>query len=250
LFREIEQRGMSLTGRTHVVPNWIDVPLQFARESYYTPGKMLRICFSGSIGPSKGVDYLIEGLKLIAESGSLDGVLEIDLFGQGDTAHYEERCMAAGLSNVVRFRGAVTRSSLIELFSEYDLMLFPTWAREPFAFAPMEAASRGCVQAFSDDCGNAEWFFHGVDCLKFRRSAAGVAGLISDILGGAYSFRELVENQASSLRMHFRLEVVCKTVESILIEASSRKRAPARSAEWSRQFGILAENVAINLGAI
>jgi glycosyltransferase involved in cell wall biosynthesis len=246
LLREIRSNGLNLSGRSHVVPNWIDVPLSAARSSYYKPGKTLRVCFAGNINRDKGVDYIVAGLSLLKQQNrELD--LRVDLFGQGQTQVYEALSMSFGVGGLVNFMGPLARNQLIERYHDYDLMMFPTWAREPFAFSPMEAASKSCVQAFSNDCGNAEWFFHGLDCLKFERSAEGVAELLSQVLDGCFDFDAIARSQSKSLELHFRLETIAKSVISILDAASRRKpRFRKRSPQWSARFSILAENVALS----
>ena len=51
----------------------------------------------------------------------------------------------------------------------------PDPRREPFGFAPLEAAARGCVPIMSQACGIAEWFVHGVHFLKAPRTAEAFA---------------------------------------------------------------------------
>ena len=230
----------------HIVPNWIDVPIRATRPAYYQPGRTLRVCFVGSLIADKGVDHVVDGVRLLQRRcGPMN--FAIDLYGQGDVPGYSHTVQSSGLADVIRVKGPVPRPSLLRLFANYDLMLFPTWAREPFAFAPMEAASQGCIQAFTDRCGNAEWFIDGVDCLKFARTPEGVAGLLTAIQEGAYDFGALARNQARSLRLYFRLETVAAHIERILAQAAQRSFARRkRTPEWSICFAILAQNLCLS----
>jgi glycogen(starch) synthase len=245
LIAEIKDARVDLVGPAHIVPNWIDVPIKARRPSYYEPRRTLRVCFAGSLTTEKGVNHIIDGIGLLQrQSGPLN--VEVELYGQGDTSGYSHRLWSAGLGAHVRFKGPVTRNVLLGLFPYYDLMLFPTWAREPFAFAPMEAASQGCIQAFPHR-GNAEWLVDGVDCLKFARTPEGVAGLLAAIQKGAFDFKALAANQARTLDLYFRLEAVAARVERLLTLASKRlftrrKRTP----EWSIRFAILAQNLCLS----
>jgi glycogen synthase len=243
LISEINAEQVDLAGPTHIVPNWIDVPIAAARPTYYEPGRTLRVCFVASLIAEKGVNHILDGVRLLERRrGPMN--FEIDLYGHGDAAGLSHAVRSSGLGGHLRIKGPVPRPSLLKLFSDYDLLLFPTSAREPFAFAPMEAASQCCIQAFPDRCGNAEWFIDGVDCLKFSRTPEGVANLLAAIQEGAYDFGALAANQARSLRLYFRLETVASRIERILAEASKgtyarRKRAP----EWSIRFAILAQDL-------
>ncbi len=249
LIAEINAGHVDLVGPVHVVPNWIDVPIRAARPAYFQPGRTLRICFVGSLIAEKGVNHVVDGVRLLQRrSGPAN--FEIDLYGQGDVPGVSHAVQSSGLAGLIRVKGPVSRPSLLRLFAEYDLLLFPTWAREPFAFAPMEAASQGCVQAFTDRCGNAEWFIDGVDCLKFARTPEGVADLLTMVQEGAYDFGALVANQARSLHLYFRLETVAARIEGILAQASRRTFARRkRTPEWSVRFAILAQNLCLSSAA-
>jgi glycogen synthase len=246
LISEINADRVDLVGPVHIVPNWIDVPIRAARSSYYQPGRTLRVCFVGSLIAEKGVNHVVDGVGLLQRRcGPMN--FEIDLYGQGDVAACSHAVQSSGLADLIRVKGPVPRPSLLRLFADYDLMLFPTWTREPFAFAPMEAASRGCIQAFTDRCGNAEWFIDGVDCLKFARTPEGVAGLLTTIQEGAYDFGALAANQARSLRLYFRLETIAARIERILAQASRRTFARRkRTPDWSIRFAILAQNLCLS----
>jgi glycogen synthase len=245
LISGINAEHVDLVGPMHIVPNWIDVPIRTARPTYYEPGRTLRICFVGSLIEEKGVNHIIDGVRLLQRRRGPTNFV-VDLFGQGDAAGYAHAVQSSGLADHIRLRGPVSRPSLLRLFSDYDLMLFPTSAREPFAFAPIEAASQGCIQAFPDRCGNAE-FIDGVDCLKFARTPEGVAGLLAAIQEGAHDFRALAAHQARSLRLYFRLETVAARIERILAKASRRTFARRkRTPEWSIRFAILAQNLCLS----
>jgi glycogen synthase len=246
LISEINAEHVDLVGPVHIVPNWIDIPIRAARPTYYQPGRTLRVCFVGALVAEKGVNHVLDGVRLLQRRcGPMN--FAIDLYGQGDVAQYGHVVQSSGLADLIRVKGPVSRSSLLRLFADYDLMLFPTWSREPFAFAPIEAASQGCIQAFTDRCGNAEWFMDGVDCLKFARTPEGVAGLLTAIQEGAYDFGALAANQARSLRLYFRLETIAAHIEHILARASRRTFARRkRTPEWSIRFAILAQNLCLS----
>jgi glycogen(starch) synthase len=248
LVAEINNEGVDLSGSVCVLPNWIDGPIDAIRPYYYQPIRRLRICFVGAIGDFKGVNHIVNGIQLMKQKNAAIN-LEVDLYGPGDTYPYDKMLQSGGLTSQLCFKGPVERSLLLDLFYKYDLMLFPTWPREPFAFSPMEAASRGCVQAFPYECGNAEWFLDGIDCLKFARNAQGVARLLTDIQKGLFDFAVLANNQARNLHLYFRIDTIAPKVEDFLLRVSAQEsRKPKRTPEWSIRFAILAQNLTLARG--
>jgi hypothetical protein len=70
-----------------------------------------------------------------------------------------------GVADVVRVRGSLGQSELVQRYVAHDLFIFPTWSGKPFGFAPLEAAA--CVPLVTADCGFAEWWSRA--CTVSRR---------------------------------------------------------------------------------
>jgi glycosyltransferase involved in cell wall biosynthesis len=168
LVDEIEAGGIKLRPRVDVVTNWVVGEPLAPRSHFYQPGERLRIVNAGQMAPHKGVGVLIEAAALLREQGHEEFV--IDLYGDVEDQQFPTLVRTLGLENHVLFQGARSHPELARLYPRYDLFAFPTWAREPFGFAPLEAAWTGCVPLISQACGIAEWLVHGVHCLKAERS--------------------------------------------------------------------------------
>src|SRR5207253_1618197 len=106
----------------------------------------------------------------------------IDIYGREDDPRYRSLIHDREVTGAICLQGNRDQGRLLELYSSYDLFVFPTWQREPFGFAPLEAAACGCVPLFTDDCGIAEWLIDGVDCLKADRTAEAFARRIAEVL--------------------------------------------------------------------
>src|SRR5206468_3185206 len=112
---------------------------------------------------------------------------------------------ARSLEGHVIFRGARSQADLARLYPLYDVFAFPTWQREPFAFAPLEAAWRGCVPLMSQQCGNAEWFVHGVHCLKAERNPDAFADAFAAILSGAVDLAPIARRASAVVGRDFHM---------------------------------------------
>ena len=116
---------------------------------------------------------LIEAAHLLRRRGRPNFV--IDLYGKVMDDTYPSLIGRHDLGDCVQLQGLRTQQELMELYQAYDVFAFPTWEREPFGFAPLEAAAAGCMPVVTNNCGISEWLVHAVHCWKIERSAAALA---------------------------------------------------------------------------
>ncbi len=241
LEREIEARGLRLPGEVHLLPNWIQGDPPPPRTATYRPGDTLRIVTAGQLAPHKGVDILIESVAILRDAGIHK--LSVDIYGKVNDVHYPCLIQRLGVEDRVHLRGLLPHGDLTAKFAEHDLFAFPTWEREPFGMAPLEAMAHGCVPAISRSCGVGEWLLHGVHCLKIERSAAAFAGTFRDVIEGAIDLGPLSRRGAALARRDFHLDVLIVAIEKVLATASSRPRDPAGSAEEAYRLALMAEKL-------
>jgi glycosyltransferase involved in cell wall biosynthesis len=149
-----------------LVPGWVNVSDLKIRREYHLDG-ITRFVNAGTVQPHKGIDLIIEASAQLYREGIRN--FSVDIYGSGQIAHYSELCRQHGIDELIRFAGDLPQSRLIAKYHEYDCFLFPTWQREPFGFAPIEAAAAACVPIITAQCGAAERLIDGVHCLKITR---------------------------------------------------------------------------------
>ena len=244
LVNEIERGGVRLGSLVEIVPNWVvgDHPEPRHRTYRAGAGEPLRIMAAGQINRNKGVDLLIEAATLLRSAGHDDFV--INLFGQVNDPFFAALAQVREVDRHVRFLGSRPQVELSQLYAEHDLFAFPTWAREPFGFAPLEAAWQGCVPLLSQQCGFAEWFVSGVHCLKADRTPTAFADAITSILTGATDLGPIGHRAAAVVGRDFHLASTIPKIERALVKASKRSRAPAGTAADAYRMALLAEKLA------
>ena len=244
LVDEIEEGGIRLRPRVEVVPNWVVGPTPAARSRYFRAdsGETLRIMAAGQVNANKGVDHLIEAAARLRAAG-LDR-FSIDIYGNADDPYFPALARCRDVGDLVRFRGSRRQSDLVKLYAEYDVFAFPTWHREPFAFAPLEASWRGCVPLISQHCGNAEWFVHGVHCLKAERTPDAFAASLAAILGGSIDLAPIARRGAATVGRDFHLDAQVPGIERALASAAGRDRAPGGAGAEAYRMAVLAEKLA------
>ena len=243
LVDEIEAGGVRLGPDVEVVPNWVVGVAPARRARFYEPGQVLRIVTAGQINRNKGADHIIEAAATLRGRGHER--FTIDFYGNPDDPFFPALTRARGLERHITFRGPRPQAELAGLYPLYDVFAFPTWPREPFAFAPLEASWRGCVPLMSQRSGNAEWFVHGVHCLKAERTPDAFADSLCSILDGSIDLAPIARRGASVVGRDFHLDAQLPRIERALARAGRKARnAPAGSSAEAYRMALLAEKLA------
>jgi glycosyltransferase involved in cell wall biosynthesis len=244
LAEEIASHGIKLNGPLEILPNWVRGARPSPRRHYYQPGNRLRIVSAGQVGRHKGIDLLIESIAILAERGYTN--VSLDIFGEVTDGTFQRAIDARGVASTVTLRGACTQADLLARYArhEYDVFAFPTWEREPFGCAPLEAAAHGCVMLISQSCGIGEWFVDRVHCLKEPRTASSFAGALARIMDGAIRLETLGRRAAAVIWRDFHIDRLLPRIERTLYQASRQPRMQQGSASDAYRLAILAEHLA------
>jgi glycogen synthase len=243
LVEEVEAGGFRLGPDVTVVPNWVVGEAPPPRTRIYEPGQTLRILTAGQINRNKGADHVIEMAARLRDRG-IDR-FSIDCYGHVDDPFFPALARHRGLERHLAFKGFRPQTELAGLYPNYDVFAFPTWEREPFAFAPLEAMWRGCVPLMSQHGGNAEWAVHGVHCLKAERNPDAFADAIGAIIDGSIDLGPIARRAASVVGRDFHLDRQVPRIEQALETAARKPQAgPVGTADEAYRLALLAEKLA------
>jgi glycogen(starch) synthase len=185
---EIAADGVDLGSDVRVISRGVR-PATIARSRDYRAGGSTRFVAAGSLGEHKGVDLMIAAAAILHDRGT--EAFTVDVYGQGDHEHYAALAVDAGVRELVRFPGVIGQDELFAIEAASDAFLFPTWSREPFGSAPLEAASVGCVPILTANCGAAERLIDGVDSIMIERTAQALADAMNRVISGDVDLAEL-----------------------------------------------------------
>jgi glycosyltransferase involved in cell wall biosynthesis len=246
---ELESQGFHLDDRVTIVPNWVDDaaevgPIRDHDRDRSQPGSPLRIVTAAGLVDrrgDKGLDLLVESASLLLQQGH-DGFC-MDIFGRIADDTIPDLIRERGVGSHVRLLGPRTQAEWICDSADYDLFAFPTRAREPFGFAALEAAGRGCVPVISRVCGIAEWLVHGIHCLKAARRPEAFARVFREAMSGSIDLNGLSRRAQSAVRRDFHVRAVAPLIEQALARAASRRQPPSRPADETYRLALLAERL-------
>ena len=242
LVDEVEARtGWSFATRPSLVPGWAASVAEGRRA--YRDGGVTRFISAGTLSAVKGVDLIFEAADALRRSDPVRP-FTVDIFGRGESLRYAHLIHAAGLDGIVRLHGPRSRAELIQEYRQADAFLFPTWSREPFGFAPIEAASVGCVPVITADCGAAERLVDGVHAVKIIRSAEALTGAMCDIVEGRTDLERIGARARRICREELSLATAVTAVERILTQGGSW-RPDERKLERAETLASFTEAVAV-----
>jgi glycosyltransferase involved in cell wall biosynthesis len=188
LVDEIEElSGIAFPRGAELVPGWADVSGALPHEAYLRGGTA-RFVAAGLVAANKGSDLILEASARLKAKGLS---FRVDVFGDGDLLSYVDKARSLQVNDRVHFLGLRTQAELMRLYSGYDAFLFPTWEREPFGFAPVEAAGCGTPPIMTRNCGASERLVDNVHCIKIDRTVDDLTEAMSRVAAGEVDLARL-----------------------------------------------------------
>lgn len=124
-----------------IVRNGVEMP-SVSPEREWRPGGRLRLLFLGRMAPKKGIENLLDAMKLLKD----DPPLTLTLCGSGDetyTASLKEHAKKLSLSeDKAQFSGQVSDSAKTAAFANADVCVVPSFS-ENFCIVVAEALAHG-----------------------------------------------------------------------------------------------------------
>lgn len=207
--------GFALHAHADIVPGWA-AAAEPAPHAPFRQGGVTRFVFAGAIYAHKGVDLAVEASAMLARTHD---AFTVDFHGAGDLTRYVDLARRLGVGDRVRFHGPCSQAALLDVYAARDAFLFPTWVREPFGFAPVEAAGCGTPAIITDGSGVAERFVDGVHCVKIERSAAALAEAMRGVIEGTVDVERLGRAAQRLAREDLAFATCLDAIERVLERA-------------------------------
>jgi glycogen synthase len=227
LLAELRERyRVDLFDRSEIVPGWVAPPER--SHGPYRVGGRTRFVTAGAVQAHKGIGLIVEAARRLVDEGHRD--FEIEIYGSGNVPRFVAEAQEQGVADRIAFPGPRTQAELLDIFAERDCFLFPTWPREPFGFAPIEAAAAGCPPILTAECGAAERLVDGVHGWKIRRETAALTEAMRRVITGEADAAMTGALGAQLVREDLSFAACLDLIEAIL-ERERRPWAPEAAAE-------------------
>ena len=215
---EIEQTtGVRFKMPPTVIPGWVDVA-RVRQKTEYCQGGRLRMVAAGSLSANKGIGIIVIACAQLVAAGHTN--FHVDIFGFGAAEPWILLAAQHGVSEYLSFLGARSQVEILNLLPAYDVFLFPTHSREPFGFAPIEAAACGVVPIVTRDAGCAERLVDGIHALKIDRTSASLAEAIVQLIIDPAGLALIGQRAARMVRSDLSFERCLDQIETVLRDVS------------------------------
>jgi glycogen(starch) synthase len=232
-----ETLGFTPTDVTYV-PAWVHASHTVAEPACRAEGAAVRFVVCSRVAPHKGVDIIADAAEELIGRG--ERAFSIDVYGAGQVAPFLQRVQSKGLAGHIRYLGCKPKAAMLALFPEYDALLFPTWAREPFGFNVTEAAGAGCFPIMTAGIGASEWFVDTVDCMKIARTAQELAGAMHLAIHMQAEERRQMRGAAlQTAKRYLTFDRWLTVIERVCEEMRNRKNPNSGSLSRSTQSAFL-----------
>ncbi len=110
------------------IPNGIPTDIFYAQQSCDRPqpGRPHRLLFVGQLIPLKGVDVLLEAVKLLAIREDVE--LRLVYHNHQNEPQYRDMATCLGITDKVHFLGIKSPGELAEIYRSADLLVLPSFA--------------------------------------------------------------------------------------------------------------------------
>jgi len=229
---------------THVY-GYLFPGVSFKKHSLYQKDGFTRFVYAGRIGEHKGIKVICDAVCSLLLQGVKN--FRVDLYGDGDINHFVGYSRRLNIHEYVFFHGAVSQQELSNIYSKSDAFLFPTWEREPFAFAPFEAAAFGCLPILTSTCGCAERLVDGVHCIKAERDSSSFSNAMLLLINKQVNIAKMAPLAAQMVREDLTFKHHVDIIESGLFQESGTSKSFLNFSEdfLLRQF--LKHNLGLSL---
>ena len=224
LLKEIEILGGSkFLSTVNIIPGWADAK-EAPMERSYLLGGNVKFITAGTVKEHKGISLIIKAAAELQNRGINN--FQIEVYGSGDIEYYQKLAYQHGATDKIEFKGPRKQSELMEIYKKSDVFLFPTWEREPFGLAPLEAAAMGCVPIITGQTGVAEFIHDQEDCLKIERTVEALAEQMSKVCKNTVDLKKLGWNGQILARENLAFKTNLDKIEAILIKVARDNPKP------------------------
>lgn len=212
LLEEIERDAGIVFDNVDIVAGWANTDAALPHQPYLHNDEA-RFVVAGGIYPHKGIDLILEASARLKADGYR---FSVDIFGDGEVPRYTEMTRILLVQDRVKLLGPQDQAALLQSYSSYDAFLCPTWERDPFPFAPLEAAACATPPILTRNCGTSERLVDNVHCLKIERTVDGLAEAMRRVIAKDVDVGRLGRAGQRLMRSDLSFERYLERIETAL----------------------------------
>lgn len=214
--------------RPVIVPGWAKARPALRERSYFQSGQV-RFVTAGQLWQHKGIGIIIQAMALLRAARIQN--FSVDIYGNGSISEFVDLAKQLDVAEFISFHGHRRQEELLTVYDTADVFLFPTWPREPFGFAPVEAASAGCIPVVTRQAGVCEQLTDGVDCFMIEQNATDLAAIMRRFCVGQVDAAAMGRHARATTQTRLNFDTCLTKIEEVL-SSSLQGRSQPRSPNW------------------
>jgi len=185
-------------------------------------GNRGKLLFVGQIVQHKGLETLIEALRIIVKQ-KRNNSFTLTIVGgtivPGYESYIHNLVSSYGLDRHVYFNGFISHERLPSVYQEHDVLIFPSLWEEPFGITILEGMSSGLAVVGTATGGSAEILHDEVNALVFQKgNAEACSRQILRLMDDQKLYERIRKNCRFMVEEEFRFETIMDKIENSLAE--------------------------------
>lgn len=192
------------------------------RSSNLSNGE-LRLLYAGRLSPEKGVHTIIKALDKLPNDEKHD--IKLNIYGQGSSnymKYLKDLKSAADVNCEINFHPFVPHQQMTRIFSQHDILIFPSEWDEPFARTVLEAMAAGLTVIGTTTGGTSEILANNETGLTFPAGdSSRLAAQISYLLHNPKIRQQISKNGKKVVEEHYTFQKMVNLIEQYLFAINS-----------------------------
>ena len=199
------------------IPGWIPGGINIVENRKTSLPLESKLIFSSRISEHKGAFLLLASFRKFLEIYP-DFTGSLDFYGEGEVNKLQLMIKNLELERWVSYKGSLVKKEMIEVFREYDALVFPTWKEEAFGYVVIEAMSQGCIPLATSQIGSTANLENSYDFISLEPEIHSIVAALEFFIGLDSQSRIEMKINAQKTAGKYSFEESMKKLDSLLMK--------------------------------
>ncbi len=205
------------------ITGWISEGVGIAENRKTSLPLESKFVFSSRISEHKGAFLLLKSFRrfLDRQPGFIGS---LDFYGDGEVKKLQLMIKNLELERWVSYKGSLAKKKMIEVFGEYDALVFPTWKEEAFGYVVIEAMSQGCIPLATSGIGSTANLENSHDFISIEPESTSIVHALEFFIGLDSQVRLGMKLNAQKTASKYSFEECMKKLDALIVRGYSKSK--------------------------
>ncbi|MDD2891218.1 MAG: glycosyltransferase family 4 protein [bacterium] len=196
------------------------IPIKLIPHKPFGVSSPFKLLYVGSIIPNKGTLTIIKAISILTKKGFN---VNLTLIGGTDLNYFKEINSLISLENLpVIYKGKYKREEILEIYKDYDALIFSSVWDEPFSLTLLEGMTAGLAVISTTTGGSVEILKNEENCLTFEPGNANeLAQKIELLINNNNIYEKISSNAPKFVEENFSTEKMIAKIENYLKQVTA-----------------------------